>query len=251
MKKPISSVYCIYRITCFHTGQVYVGQTIALHNRQNQHWWKLKRGIHHNRRLQSAYEQYGRDAFYFEVLEKDIPATKINEREKIWIKKFDSFKHGYNMTEGGRDLSASHRKICIWNGIEYLSIAAAARANGITPSTMLERLQKGYACDSDILGKGSIQARAKIVIWNGIKYSSLSEAARICGINLSSMAERVSKGYTCDADVRPFVKPHSITWLGVEYPNMVIAAKAHGLTTTGLRNRIAKGFTENDIRRLK
>ncbi|MBA3867778.1 MAG: GIY-YIG nuclease family protein [Anaerolineae bacterium] len=101
--------YCIYRITCFRTGKVYVGQTMSLHIRQNQHWWHLKRGVHPNLHLQSAYKQYGRSAFYFEVLENDIPESKIND---------------------------------------YPTLVAAAKAYGITVTGLKNRMAKEYT-DND------------------------------------------------------------------------------------------------------
>lgn len=55
-----------------------------------------------------ALRKYGKDAFYFEMLE-DCPSelagdaikSWLSEREKYWITYYDTFNHGYNQTTGG------------------------------------------------------------------------------------------------------------------------------------------------------
>lgn len=42
----------------------------------------------------------------------------------------------------------------IWNGVTYPSIRAAARANGISHTQMVNRLNAGYTCDEDVPGVG-------------------------------------------------------------------------------------------------
>lgn len=51
-----------------------------------------------------AIKHYGWDAFESVILETIETDDKdfINEREKFFIKEKDSFKNGYNMTEGRR-----------------------------------------------------------------------------------------------------------------------------------------------------
>lgn len=42
----------------------------------------------------------GLENFYIEILE-ECPKEKMNEREKYWISYYNSYKNGYNGTEGG------------------------------------------------------------------------------------------------------------------------------------------------------
>lgn len=44
----------------------------------------------------------GIDKFYIKELECDIPKDKLDEREKYYIEKFNSFYGGYNATVGGK-----------------------------------------------------------------------------------------------------------------------------------------------------
>lgn len=90
----------IYRIVCFRTGEIYIGQTGAYRRRVWEHLDMLKHGHHANHKLQTAYNEYGRDAFYFEPIE-EVPRSKGNEREVYWVEYYDSFFNGFNLTLGG------------------------------------------------------------------------------------------------------------------------------------------------------
>lgn len=51
-------------------------------------------------------------------------------------------------------------KPCTWNGIEYPSLAEAARATGVHATTMRYRLKMGYTCDADLGGAKDPRRRA-------------------------------------------------------------------------------------------
>ena len=51
-------------------------------------------------KLYKAIAKYGKDNFYIELLE-ETTLDKLNEREIYYIEKFDSYKNGYNSTNGG------------------------------------------------------------------------------------------------------------------------------------------------------
>ena len=96
-------------------------------------------------------------------------------------------------------------KPVIWNSIEYPSLAEAARALGINPASLKERLARGYVCDSDLKRPMTWDNNAKgnPCSWNGIEYASVSAAAKANGIHVSSMNDRLRRGYICDADLKP------------------------------------------------
>lgn len=89
-----------------------------------------------------------------------------------------------------------------WNGIEYPSVAAAAKANGISRQAMWERIRKGYSLTSDMIGTGRAEGMKRKVIWNGVEYPSIAKAAAAHGITHAAMRYRVERGYTCDDDMR-------------------------------------------------
>lgn len=86
----------------------------------------------------------------------------------------------------------------IWNGIEFESMAAAARDVGITTEAMRQRIEKGYICDDDMLRGYS----ERPIIWNDVEYPSITAAAKAIGVSNSSMWRRVQSGYTRDEDMK-------------------------------------------------
>jgi group I intron endonuclease len=66
----IEKICCIYRITSkVHPDRIYIGSTIDFYNRVRQHKGFLKKGNHHNIKLQSHVAKYGLDDFIFEIIE--------------------------------------------------------------------------------------------------------------------------------------------------------------------------------------
>lgn len=238
----MNELHCVYRIVNFATGHVYVGRTHDAYERRIAHFAQLKRGIHHNQYLQNAYNKYGRQAFYFETLERNIPETLINEREIAWITEFDSYRDGYNLTTGGDSVGNSAKTPCTWNGIEYESVTAASRALGINDSSMTHRLQQGYTCDGDLKNQWGE------VAWNGVVYKNPTNAARANGVAVATMTNRLNKGYACDADLTPLIKPKPVTYNSVEYSTVKAAAKANNVKPSIMSWRILHGITnDSDI----
>lgn len=90
----------IYKISCKITGQVYIGQSTQISRRWATHKRELRQGTHYNKLMQEAYNEYGEKSFEYEILEQ-CPAKKLDERERFYIKLFNSYEAGYNLTEGG------------------------------------------------------------------------------------------------------------------------------------------------------
>lgn len=91
---------CVYAIRCELNGKVYIGCTIDVKARLQQHLCALR----HGRKLRNAphwqtdYDGFGEDAFQAYVLETDIPWTKRSEREAYWIERYHATdpSFGYN-----------------------------------------------------------------------------------------------------------------------------------------------------------
>ena len=92
----------IYFIINNITSQRYVGQTTNFARRKGEHLLKLKENRHPNIKLQNAYNKYGLENFSIQKIQfDDISKEELDEQEIYYIKKYDSFKNGYNLTEGG------------------------------------------------------------------------------------------------------------------------------------------------------
>lgn len=59
----------IYRIRNTVNGKVYVGSAVDVPNRWHEHRKHLRKGDHHSRHLQAAWNKYGEAAFVFEIVE--------------------------------------------------------------------------------------------------------------------------------------------------------------------------------------
>jgi group I intron endonuclease len=71
----------IYRILNVVTDQFYIGSAVKFKRRRWEHWDALKKNAHHCVKLQEAWNEYGADAFEFEVLEEvsDADALRIED----------------------------------------------------------------------------------------------------------------------------------------------------------------------------
>jgi group I intron endonuclease len=74
----------IYLIRHIATGRAYVGSSVDFDARQRAHQRLLRRGQHHSRHLQQAWDKYGADAFEFVFAEECAPETRA-VREQSWI----------------------------------------------------------------------------------------------------------------------------------------------------------------------
>ena len=98
----------IYKITNLVNGKVYIGSTNDYLARFREHRTELKRNVHFNTHLQSAYNKYGVQNFKFEVIEfienlENLPLTEfkylLEEREEFYIQLYESTdrEKGYNV----------------------------------------------------------------------------------------------------------------------------------------------------------
>lgn len=90
----------IYIITNDLNNKVYIGQTIrSLHTRFLCHCSK-DNGKGKNMYIKKAIQKYGREHFKIDLIE-EVDEKLLDEREIYWIKFYNSFENGYNLTEGG------------------------------------------------------------------------------------------------------------------------------------------------------
>lgn len=88
----------IYRIVCISTNKFYLGSAINLYKRQCHHFRELRHNIHHNPKLQSAFNKYGEQAFTFEVLELVLVPEMLTAREQYWFANLKPFgSRGFNI----------------------------------------------------------------------------------------------------------------------------------------------------------
>lgn len=140
---------CIYIIKNTENNKVYIGQTMnPINIRFKQH---LKDSSCLNNHLYKAMRKYGKEKFYYEILEDNLPYNLLLEREKYWISFYDSVKNGYNLTYGGEGhlKYGDEELLTLWNsGLTEVEIANKLQC---APSTISIRLdQLGISHDTII-----------------------------------------------------------------------------------------------------
>lgn len=93
----------IYKITNTINGKSYIGQTIQnVKERFYQYCaTKCSKAVS-NMAIHRAIKKYGKSNFTVEVIE-EIDSANLNDRERYWIKYYNSYNNGYNSTKGGQD----------------------------------------------------------------------------------------------------------------------------------------------------
>ena len=95
----------IFQIKNRRTGRVFLGSSTNLHGPLNRLRFELSMGSHDNSALQNDWNQFGPDAFLFEILEVVKPSTdpafcladELTLLEQIWLEKLRPLgEPGYN-----------------------------------------------------------------------------------------------------------------------------------------------------------
>ena len=99
----------IYKMTNRINGKVYIGQTIeGFDRRYRKDFCKLHDGY-----LKNAINKYGIENFeIIKIFDIAFSKEELDVKEKCWIKIFNSNnkKYGYNLTEGGQNVSTYANK---------------------------------------------------------------------------------------------------------------------------------------------
>lgn len=134
----------IYKITNQLNQKCYIGQSINIYVRWQQHIIESKSNRNFSK-FYNAIRKYGIENFSFEVIEECEKNQQIlNEREVYWISYYNSYNDGYNSTRGGQETSWQYDPQLIYqlwdNGYSVREIKDIV---GCGKTTIQNRL-KGY-----------------------------------------------------------------------------------------------------------
>jgi group I intron endonuclease len=90
----------VYKITNLINNKVYIGQSINIESRWNDHINALNRGDSSCTLLQRAWNKYKQEYFSFEILEL-CSEDDLDDVEIKYINFYDSVNNGYNIEPGG------------------------------------------------------------------------------------------------------------------------------------------------------
>lgn len=150
----------IYVIKNKINNKVYIGATTQnIKSRFMQHT-KMSTINKRNYKIQCAVREFGKENFYCELLEI-VDDEKMYEKERYYIKKYDSFNNGYNSTLGGKggkiftdketieeimsmynDKKIGSVKIAQEFGVNYKTIVRLLNENGIDTEKWKEKSNK-------------------------------------------------------------------------------------------------------------
>jgi hypothetical protein len=92
-------------------------------------------------------------------------------------------------------MTKGKRRPVQWNGIQYKSLADAARATGLNYQQLQKRIKCGHTCDDDVTPH-KVECE-----WNGVTYHSIASAARNTGIPDITLRNYLDAGFTSNDDV--------------------------------------------------
>jgi group I intron endonuclease len=100
----------IYQIRNIENNKVYIGSSMDVKIRWNAHKNTLNRNSHHSSKLQKDWNEYGEEAFVFEILEEIKEETKeeLLAIEQEYINKHQAYISGYNMTQYASSLKKKY-----------------------------------------------------------------------------------------------------------------------------------------------
>lgn len=178
----------IYIIKNDINSHVYIGQT----SRSIETRWKEHvRGT--NQIINRAIQKYGIEHFWIEQIE-ECDDNLLDERERFWIKQYNSFNSGYNATIGGQDnlksnLDRSDEVLILWN--QGLTINRIVKQTKLNVETVRVYLNKNGIDHKQIQDRANIfigQAKAKTIYQFTINNEFIQSWV--------STAEAVRHGYT-------------------------------------------------------
>ena len=102
IKRVLQNTTCsgIYKITCIKTGEIYIGKSVDIKSRWQQHCKSaFNCGTIAHSLLHTKMKQYGIENFTFELVEQ-VPKEQLSEREKFFINFYQTKETGLNERNG-------------------------------------------------------------------------------------------------------------------------------------------------------
>lgn len=143
--------WIIYKHTSLKSGKAYVGLTcISMNRRWIQHTSEARKGsqLHFHR----AIRLYGEDNWIHEIIADSIDTIEeANALEQYYIKKYDTFENGYNLTDGGGSTytckgPTKHKDEFVWihavHGIEIAAPSNLAKKYAMNSNPLVQISQK-------------------------------------------------------------------------------------------------------------
>ena len=202
----------VYKVTNVNNNKVYIGKTVKqLSTRKANHYSQARGGSETN--FHRALRKYKRDDFIWEVIGEYNSKDEMDSAEIKYISEYNTYKNGYNMTEGGDGGSHTLYKkgSAGWRRIKH-KLGKWENGNpGATDEAIIKRIEtfknttwvrgeshgnyghshnKGCNIGDKNPMYGKTPTNARKVIINGVVYPSVVGAARELGISENLVRKR-------------------------------------------------------------
>lgn len=182
----------IYKITNVLNGKSYIGKTSrSFEVRKGEH---LRSYLNENKTsvLYRAMRKYGIENFQFDIIEDNIPNELLSQKEQDYIKIFNSYYQGYNMTFGGEGESSADREEIINLHISGLNLKEISQITEHTTKTISTILRdEGYQIKQHTgLNSQGLNGTEVQVTFNGLKFKSISNLADYLIVNVEDFSHK-------------------------------------------------------------
>lgn len=213
----------VYQIVCVTTGERYIGSTtVTFRQRIFDHRSALRRGKHSNRNMQTAWENFGEGAFFFE------PIVVTRKEDTIFYEQkcINAFKPEFNLApKAGSCLgvSFSHRskircrmssptkKFYDVGDGRRLLISEICDITGLPRPTIKNRIKKGITGKDLLRPKMDRFEIAAITHTNTYlvhgEYLRLPEIGRKYDVPVKTVEMRIKMGWAGDDLAKPVTPP--------------------------------------------
>jgi len=191
----------IYKITCTANGKIYIGSSINLHKRWNEHQRHLLNNHHHSPLLQRAYNKYGKEKFILEIIELVMPWSLI-DRENYWLetlKPYDN-KIGFNISPraeagmNGRKHTPESRK--------KMSIAQTGKKHTLEQKEKIAAVHRGKTKTPEAIAKTAAFHRGRKRSPETVERIRIAVTGRKCSDKSKAVTSVLHKGKIVPKEVR-------------------------------------------------
>lgn len=184
----------IYKVTNTINNKVYIGKTTRQLNERIIGHYDSAKYTNSQTNFHRALMKYPKDVFLWEELDTAETDEQLNELEKCYIEKYNSFNAGYNMSIGGTGGLTYKRGDLMYEKIKHKLGKWKDGNPGATPEAIKKRLKSfhnvvwpkgemhGNYGKERLDMKGKPAYNSKPVIICGIEYTSTGKAAELLGL---------------------------------------------------------------------
>jgi hypothetical protein len=223
----------------------------TIHQRVNRYGWSLEEALEIVRRprkrhkIGTGYELAGStfDNFSAACRLHGLDEAVVRSRLKIgWSK-----EQAFGLQPRPKRRGHNGKAVTI-DGVEYESVATAAKARGLSAQLIASRTSRGWTSD-EAFGLKAPPAHKKLgvqVMLAGVSFTSVSDACRAYSKDAAVVSARLRTGWSIEqafdlsAAPRPSGEKNGmeVTVCGVTYSSRAKAARAHGLDPRVVHKRL-------------